>query len=390
VLGLVAGGALVAAVAVPLPTGPPTLSLDVAARPPAVDPLDLPFPAHGESAVAVPSLGVTLAPGVQTPVPIASLTKMMTAYVALRALPLGPTDQGPSVTVTAADVKEYKRDVRTDQSSALVAAGETLTERELLDGMLVHSANNFATLLARLVAGDDTAMVNEMNLAATSLGLHRTTYADVSGVDPMSQSNAADQLRLAVLLMRNPTFAAIVKQTSVVLPVAGLVTTYTPYLGTKGVVGIKTGTTSESGGCVLMAYDANVGGRTVQVIAAVLGQRSTNLTLLQVAGRAALALATGTAKRITPWRVVTASRAVGTIGWPARNVPVVALHSIMVPTFPGAPASSVVQVRTWSTSYVGATQRLATVVVVSGRYRYATPLVAAATLTRPSLWQRLR
>jgi D-alanyl-D-alanine carboxypeptidase (penicillin-binding protein 5/6) len=390
VLGLVLGGALVAAAAVPLPTGPPTMSLHIAAKPSKMAPLDLPFPAQGESAVAIPTLDVSLTPGDQQPVPIASLTKMMTAYVTFRDLPLGPEDQGPSIYVTSADVKEYKADLRGGESCVLVAAGEVLTERELLDGMLVHSANNFATLLARMVAGDESAMVTQMNDEALALGLHQTTYADVTGVDPASRSNAADQLHLAVLLMRNATFAAIVRQTSVVLPIAGVVTTFMPDLGRPGVVGIKTGTTSESKGCVLMAYDAAVAGRPVQVIVAVLGQSSPNQTLLEAAGKSALILATGTARRIRPWRVVAVSEPVGSIGWPSKAVPIVVLNSITVPTFPGVAARSTVEERTWAPNYVADRQHLATVFVTSGAYRYATPIVTSAQLTRATLWQRLR
>jgi D-alanyl-D-alanine carboxypeptidase (penicillin-binding protein 5/6) len=115
--GIVLGGALIAAAAVPLPSGPPTLSVAIAAAPAPSHTPTLDFPQQGEAAVAVPSLGVFEAPGDQSPVPIASLTKLMAAEVALRALPLGPTDDGPTIVVTPADVKEYKADLRDDQSS---------------------------------------------------------------------------------------------------------------------------------------------------------------------------------------------------------------------------------------------------------------------------------
>jgi D-alanyl-D-alanine carboxypeptidase (penicillin-binding protein 5/6) len=391
VLGGVCGAGLVAAASVPLPTGPPTLALQVAAHP-GGDPPRLAFPSEGESALAIPSLGFAAAPPDQAPVPIASLTKLMTAYVALRDLPLAPTADGPTIVVTHQDVVEYRQDVRAGNSCVKVAAGEVLTERNLLDGLLVHSADNYATLLARLVAGDDDQMIADMNAAAATLGLHATHYADVSGLDPGSSSSALDVLRLSVTLLRNPTFAQIVRQTSVTLPVAGEVTTYQPYLGAPGVVGVKTGTTHESKGCDVMAFNAKNAGRTVQIVDVVLGQekRVGNPDYLKAAGRAALVLASSAAHQLGAWRVVTAHAAAGAIGWPSSGVAVVATNTIEVPIFGRVPASAVVTEVPWGANKVDAGQRVATVVVTSGAYREAASLLASSSLTRPSLWQRLR
>src|ERR1019366_650644 len=122
--------------------------------------VDLPFPSQGESAVAIPTFGFEASTPDQHPQPIASLTKLMTA------------------------------DVHTGQSNVKVAYGEVMTERQLLEGLLVHSANNFAVLLAELVAGSESAMVSDMNATAVTLGLRSTTYADVSGFDPATTSDA--------------------------------------------------------------------------------------------------------------------------------------------------------------------------------------------------------
>ncbi len=259
-LGVVLGVGLVAAAAIPLAKGAPSLELSISPTAPKDPGLHLPFPSDGESAVGLALFRRSFVSGPSTPIPIASLTKLMTAYVTLTELPLAPGAQGPSIEVTGADVAEYRHDLRTGQSCVQVAADETLTERELLEGLIVHSANNFATLLARMVEGDDEAMVDAMNATAAHLGLTATSYADVSGFDPASVSNAADQLKLAQLLLEDPTFASISRLTSVVLPVAGVVTTYTPYLGKPHVVGVKSGVTDVAGGCDVMAYDAYLDG----------------------------------------------------------------------------------------------------------------------------------
>jgi len=398
-VGLVLGGALIAAAAVPLPTGSPQLHLRLVLASSTGPAVDLPFPSQGESAVAIPTFSFEANTPDQQPQAIASLTKLMTTYVTLQHLPLDTTASGPSIQVSSSDVAVYRADVHTGQSNVKVAYGEVMTERQLLEGLLVHSANNFAVLLAELVAGSESAMVSDMNATAVTLGLRSTTYADVSGFDPATTSDAVDQLHLAELLMRDATFARIVHLQSVWLPVAGIVTSYTPGIGsvpgfpvTPGVVGIKSGITSEAGGCDVMAYDTTVGRHDVQVLSVVLGQHVKNDEGLDLgaAGHAALVLSIGAANHLHGWRVTTARRAVGSIGWGSRSVPVLATSTIIVPAFSSVEARTVIIDEPWPTSRVGRGRILATVFVTSGAYREVTTLVAAASLTRASLWQRLR
>lgn len=406
VVGLLVGGGLVAAAAIPLPKGAPTLALAVPASPAGTVHVVLPFPTQGESAVAIPTMHVEEASSDQAAVPIASVTKLTGAYVALRALPLAPEvegqaptaeQSGPSMTVTSADVALYHHDVRTNQSCVLVAAGEVLTERQLLDGMLVHSASNYASMLGEMVAGSDDAMVADMNAAASSLHMDASSYVDVTGLDPDSVSNAVDVLHLAVLLMANPTFAQIVGQSSVTLPVAGEVSSYTPYVGRPHVVGIKSGNTDAAGGCDVMAYDAFVGGTTVRVISVVLNQTSdtphpaiADDANVAAAGRAALVLASAAAHHLSAWRVTLRHVPIGAIGWPSSTVPVVPLTSIEVPTFDGVPATATVLDVPWGDDEVVQGQVVAAITVTSGAYRAHSQIAAVTTLTRPSLWQRLR
>ena len=119
--------------------------------------------------------------------------------------------------------------------------------------MLVHSADNYADLLARWDAGSHPAFVAKMNADAGALGMDHSHFADASGVDPASESTASDLLRVAAPDMANPAFAAIVKMSSVTLPVAGTISTYTPLLGLQGIIGVKSGYTTEAGGCDVLA-----------------------------------------------------------------------------------------------------------------------------------------
>jgi D-alanyl-D-alanine carboxypeptidase (penicillin-binding protein 5/6) len=120
------------------------------------------WPTMGSAALIIPSLGVTSS-WHDAVVPIASLVKMMTAYVALQKLPLALGGSGPCLVVSAADVATYQEMNATGQSNIKVAVGESLCEIDLLDGLLVHSANNFAVMLATLVSGNVSSFVDQMN-----------------------------------------------------------------------------------------------------------------------------------------------------------------------------------------------------------------------------------
>lgn len=109
---------------------------------------DLPWPAGG-AAAAVSGLGLIGSHGDSSPRPMASVAKVMTALVVLEDHPLSPTEEGSTVTVTQEDFANYQRESAAGQSVVPVEVGEALTERQLLEGMLIPSGNNFADLLAR-------------------------------------------------------------------------------------------------------------------------------------------------------------------------------------------------------------------------------------------------
>ncbi len=152
------------------------------------------LPADGASIIAVTGLGVLGSAGDTGPRPIASITKMMTAYVILKDHPLAPGETGPVIELTAANEARWLEMVAQDQSSLPVYAGQRLTELQLLQGLLVPSANNYAEILAEWDAGSVPAFVEKMNAEAAALGMLDTTYTDTSGFSPETLSTAADQL----------------------------------------------------------------------------------------------------------------------------------------------------------------------------------------------------
>ena len=232
------------------------------------------FPEQGQSAVGTENLGVIASSTVKTPVPIASVAKIMTAYLVLKAYPLQPGQDGPSLTMDAQDVTEYQTALSKGYSVLPVEKGESLTERQLLQGLLLRSGDNIADRLGRWVSGTDAAFVTKMNETAKSLGMPDTHYADASGVNPTTVSTAVDQIRVAQTAMEDPAFREIVAMPQATLPVAGTVYNVNGMLGKHGVVGIKTGSTSAAGGNFVSATPVIAGNKTHYIVAVVLGQHT--------------------------------------------------------------------------------------------------------------------
>jgi D-alanyl-D-alanine carboxypeptidase (penicillin-binding protein 5/6) len=353
----------------------------------AASPVVLPWPSTGQAAVAVPSVGIDMPSGPETPVPIASLTKMMTAYVILHDHPILVGQNGPSITMGQADVDDFDNDTVEDQANAQVSGGEVLTERQLLEGLLVHSANNFADTLARWDAGTTPAFVAKMNSTAVGLGMTQTHYADASGFDQNSQSTAGDLLKVAAPDMENPAFAGIVKMSSVTLPVAGTISTYTPLLGFQGVIGVKSGFTTASGGCDVVAVVRTVHGQPTLVLGAVTGQTGPNV--LAVAGFIALNLANHASSTIGSTPLVRAGEVVAHVSVAGHTVSASAARTADVLSWPGVNADRVLVDGKAIVAGAKEGHRVGSVVIVLGTQRIVVPVALRGDLPKPTVLQRL-
>jgi len=380
-LGVLAAARLRAAVPVVSVTATMPTSVYVAASK-----VSLPWPATGQSAIAVPSIGVDVTSGLEQAVPIASLTKLMTAYLILRDHPLPLGEDGPRLTMTQTDLNDFETDTVEDQANAQVAVGEVLTERQLLEGLLVHSANNFADTLARWDAGDIPTFVAKMNATATLLGMRHTHYADPSGFDQGSQSTAADLLKVAALDMDDPTFTSIVRMSSVTLPVAGTISTYTPWLGFQGVIGVKSGFTTAAGGCDVVAVTRRVQGKKAMILAAVTGQ--TGPDVLAVAGYLALNLADHVDVSIGAAPIIRAGEQVAVVRVAGHTVAATAASTVTMLTWPGVSARRAFQGRNISAG-AGRGTRIGAVVLALGRQRAVVQVRLQRALPKPTLLQRL-
>lgn len=256
--------------------------------------------------------------GAQVPVPIASLAKMMTAYLILRDHPLTGADQGPSLTIDSDDIETLDEEEAVQGSVLAVQAGETLSERQALEALLIPSADNIAQLLARWDAGSVSAFVTKMNSSAQALGLQHTTYTDPSGLAATTVSTAQDQLLMATAAMNDAVFGSIVAMPSATFPVAGTVFNFNHDVGHFGIVGVKTGSDSQAQGCWAFAAARTVAGAPHAVFGVVLGIQGTSAGLIVPALAAGLALANAVPDTVRQMTLLPAGTVVGYVNAPWR------------------------------------------------------------------------
>ncbi|MFJ5709665.1 serine hydrolase [Streptomyces sp. NPDC093105] len=235
-------------------------------------PLQMPWPNEGQGAVEVEGVGSMGTWGAQKPAPIASVTKTMTAYVILRDHPIKGKAEGPEITV---DKKAADQAKAVHESTAPVKEGQTYTEKELLQLLMIPSANNVARLLARWDAGSEQAFVDKMNAAAKELGMTQSRYTDPSGLLDSTVSTPRDQLKLAKAVMRFDVFREIVDMPNATIEGVGYIENNNSRLLLKdGVTGIKTGSSTPAGGNLLWSANTIVDGEVRRILGIVMGAQN--------------------------------------------------------------------------------------------------------------------
>jgi D-alanyl-D-alanine carboxypeptidase (penicillin-binding protein 5/6) len=355
-------------------------------------PAALSWPSQGQAAVGVEGSGLLAQHGAQHPTPLASVTKLMTAYLVLRDHPLAKTATGPNVTVTPTDVTTYEDDLAQGDSVVAVTAGEQLNELQLLEALLIPSGDNIASLLAQWDAGSQQAFVAKMNATAHQLGLRDTHYTDASGVTAGTVSTASSQVRLAMADMTMPAFRAVVDMAQATLPVAGIVYNVDAELGTDGIIGVKTGFTTQAGGCFVFAANTKVGGRTRTVVGAVLAQEGTAAqpSALTSAFDASTALLTSADHALEQDTLVRSGEILGHLKAPwGPSVALEATRSVTLTGLAGARVHTEVDLPGTVTPPVASGRRLGSALVELGDQRVRVPLATAGSLSGASLSWRL-
>ena len=190
---------------------------------------------------------------------IASTTKLMTALLALEQAKPSNVFTAPAYHAMPAESRINLRE------------GERMTVHDLLEALLLESANDAAETLAEGVSGSREAFVSEMNARAADLGLEHTSYANPIGLDEAGNySSARDLASLARVLMQRPRFARIVD-----MPEARLESGTRPRVVDNRndliseypwVSGVKTGYTANAGNVLVGAADGPGGARVISVV----------------------------------------------------------------------------------------------------------------------------
>lgn len=282
-LGSVAYGTV--ALAQPLPTTSVELSVPAVETSAAAS---LDWPTTGRGALgAVGHEGVLSSSGGEDPFPIASLAKTVTALVVLDHKPIDEGGTGPDIRITDDDVQWLDDTIAENGSWAPVVSGSVFTQRQVLEAMMLPSANNYSKTLAIWAFGGVDAYLDAARAWLADHGLAGTTLTNTSGLGASNVSTTRDLVEIGKLALANPVLASVVSEKTALLPEIGEIENLNGLLGTAGITGMKTGTDDESGSCILFSAEVQVGDTTVTVVGAILGAptfRERNAALLELLG----------------------------------------------------------------------------------------------------------
>lgn len=230
----------------------------------------------GVGASAVTAIGFPSAvrsSGSTVPLPIASISKVVTVLVALEAKPLARGEAGPTVTFGKTDAALYAKYTAMNGTAEPMPAGSQLSEIDLLRVVLIASANNYADKLASWSYGNTSSFISATKSWLKAHGLTHTTIVEPTGINPKNTSTPADLIEIGKLALANPVLATIVSTKSVSLPVVGTFHNTNALLGQLGVDGIKSGTLDNIGTNLLFASDYAIGGKSIRIIGAIVGAK---------------------------------------------------------------------------------------------------------------------
>ncbi|WP_127473744.1 D-alanyl-D-alanine carboxypeptidase family protein [Microbacterium sulfonylureivorans] len=278
VVGGYSGWALTAPIAAPVESShEPAIPTTTAAA--------LPLPQADASAISVsgadPYLGATAdeiwtSSGTDEPLPLASITKLITALVILDARPLAnATDPGPTITFSKADHDLYDKYYVMGATIAEMPTGSAMSQHDALSTMLIPSASNYAEAVSTWAFGSQWAFLGATREWLAAHGLTGTTIVEPTGISPLNTSTARDLITIGKLAAAEPTIARIVATPSLGLPGPGAMSNTNVLLGSGGITGLKTGNLGAGRYNLLYSASLDVGAaEPLGVIGVVLGASS--------------------------------------------------------------------------------------------------------------------
>jgi serine-type D-Ala-D-Ala carboxypeptidase (penicillin-binding protein 5/6) len=353
------------------------------------------LPSVGESAVSISGAdaylgsaadGIFASSGGDGALPMASISKLVTALVILDAKPLGASGTGPTITFDKTDAALYDKYYVLNATIAAMPAGSTMTEHDAIETMLVVSACNYAEAMADWAFGSDAGFVSAAKRWLSANGLTGTTMVEPTGIDSRNTSTPSDLIAIGKLAMANPAIASIVATTGLDVPspaLAGMPNT-NDLLGTDGIDGIKTGTLDPGGSDLLFSATVPVGTATpLTVIGVMLG--GTNHDTVDSAVQS---LISSIKSGFHSVELATRGDVVGAYStpWGATAKMVLAKNASTL-TWSSTPIASKIVAESLTTGTNGKT--VGSVTWTAGKSTTMVPIVLHGTIRGPSTWWRL-
>lgn len=322
--------------------------------------------------------------GGNDPLPIASISKLITALVILDAKPLSKDQAGPTISFSKDDSKLYDKYYVLGASIARMDSGSSLSEHDALAVMLVASACNYAEAIPNWAFGSQAGFLSATKAWLAKNGLSGTRMVEPTGLDTRNVSTPTDLIAIGKMALANPVVAAIVASPSISIKGVGSLYNTNELLGTDGVTGIKTGTLADAGACLLFSAIVSVDGvAPITLIGVVLGG-GTHQAINTDVGILIQSITAGF-HRVPVAAIGDSYGKYTTVSNSHANV--VAAQRASVLTWSDTKVTSTVT--TTPVTEAASGTKVGSVTFVAGNATVSVPLVLKGAITAPSAWWRL-
>lgn len=364
----------------------PVQSVDQFSAPAEKD--NLAWPATNKAAVGIAGSSILEVHGDQNPVATASVAKTIAALAILDKYKLDKGQDGPLIKLTDTDVALYNTYAAQNGSRVLVKAGEEINQYQMLQAMMIPSANNMADTAAIWAFGSLPGYTAAANAYLAKHGINSTKVgSDASGLSPTTVSTPADLVKIGELAMQHPVLAEIVNTKEVKdFPVAGTIKNTNTLLGQSNIVGIKTGNSDQAGYTFLGASKIKMNNTTVTIVTAVMGAATREAAMSE-----SLTLTKSAQQNFHTVEFAKTGDKVGryTLPW-GGSVDVIAAEDLSVQVWNSSKASAVLKLDDiTSNTPAGATVGSISVGKSATSNLPPVPVTLASTPTKPSTWWRL-
>ena len=340
--------------------------------------------AGGDNYLGTSADGIFASSGGNSALPMASISKLITALVILNARPLGASGTGPTITWSKADHDLYDKYYLLNATIAAMPTNSTMTEHDALETMLVVSACNYAEAMADWAFGSNAGFVYAERKWLKANGLTGTTMVEPTGVDARNTSTPSDLIAIGKLAMANPAIAAIVAKTSLDVPsLVGMINT-NDLLGTDGIDGIKTGTLVPGGSDLLFSAVVPVGTTEPLTVTGVILSGDTRASV----DSSVLSIISSITAGFHEEQLGSEGQVVGSYStpWGAKASMVLGKDAATL-TWSNTPITSTMTTTRLKTGANG--EKVGSVTWVAGKNTVTVPVVLKGKIKGPSAWWRL-